>query len=80
MINFLQQSPDWNSTAVIIAYDDSDGWYDHQTPPIVNPSTDRRCALTGNGQCGSGARARRRQRGTRMPRDAAATARVCRWW
>ena len=29
LINFLQQQPDWDSTAVIIAYDDSDGWYDH---------------------------------------------------
>ena len=26
LINFLQQQPDWDSTAVIIAYDDSDGW------------------------------------------------------
>ena len=25
----LEQSPDWGSTAVVIAYDDSDGWYDH---------------------------------------------------
>lgn len=25
----IQQSPDWASTAVVIAYDDSDGWYDH---------------------------------------------------
>ena len=25
----LQQSPDWDTTAVVIAYDDSDGWYDH---------------------------------------------------
>ena len=30
MINFLQQQPDWKHTAVVIAYDDSDGWYDHQ--------------------------------------------------
>jgi phospholipase C len=37
-INFLQKSPEWRHTAVIIAYDDSDGWYDHQMPPIVNPS------------------------------------------
>ena len=29
LINFLQQQEDWDSTAVIIAYDDSDGWYDH---------------------------------------------------
>ena len=30
VINFLQKQPDWDSTAVVIAYDDSDGWYDHQ--------------------------------------------------
>jgi phospholipase C len=29
-INALQQTPDWSSTAVVIAYDDSDGWYDHE--------------------------------------------------
>ena len=28
-INSLMQSPDWSSTAVVVAYDDSDGWYDH---------------------------------------------------
>jgi phospholipase C len=38
VINFLQNTPYWNSTAVVIAYDDSDGWYDHQMPPIVNQS------------------------------------------
>jgi phospholipase C len=37
-INAIQQSPFWSSTAVVILYDDSDGWYDHQMPPIVNPS------------------------------------------
>jgi phospholipase C len=39
-INSLQQSPEWKSTAVVIAYDDSDGWYDHQNAPHVNGSTD----------------------------------------
>jgi len=39
VINFLEQQPGWASTAVIIAYDDSDGWYDHQASTIVNPST-----------------------------------------
>ena len=29
LINFLQEQEDWDSTAVVIAYDDSDGWYDH---------------------------------------------------
>jgi phospholipase C len=37
-INTLQQSPFWKDTAVVILWDDSDGWYDHQMPPIVNPS------------------------------------------
>ena len=31
-INALQKTPDWKSTAVVIAYDDSDGWYDHAFP------------------------------------------------
>jgi phospholipase C len=39
-INLLQNSPQWRSTAVVIAYDDSDGWYDHQAPPAVNGSAD----------------------------------------
>ena len=38
VINFLQQNADWAHTAVVIAYDDSDGWYDHQMSPIVNQS------------------------------------------
>ena len=40
-INRLQKLPEWNSTAVIITYDDSDGWYDHVMPPIVSQSNDR---------------------------------------
>ncbi|WP_410606398.1 phospholipase C [Amycolatopsis sp. lyj-109] len=39
-INKIQQSPDWKSTAIVLAYDDSDGWYDHQKPPILNGSHD----------------------------------------
>ncbi|NBH05133.1 alkaline phosphatase family protein [Amycolatopsis sp. SID8362] len=39
-INKIQQSPDWKSTAIVLAYDDSDGWYDHQRSPIVNGSHD----------------------------------------
>ena len=56
-LNFLQQQPDWNSTAVIITYDDSDGWYDHQMSPIVNQSQTPADALSGVGLCGSGATA-----------------------
>jgi phospholipase C len=39
-INYLQKLPEWNSTAVVIAYDDSDGRYDHVMPPIVSQSND----------------------------------------
>jgi phospholipase C len=36
--NAVMHSEYWDSTAIVITYDDSDGWYDHQMPPIVNPS------------------------------------------
>jgi phospholipase C len=52
-INALQQSPDWSSTAIVLAYDDSDGWYDHQMAPINNPSATVADVLNGQGQCGS---------------------------
>ena len=38
VINALQHSEEWAQTAVFIQYDDSDGWYDHVTGPIVNAS------------------------------------------
>jgi phospholipase C len=53
VINFIERSKEWESTAVIIAYDDSDGWYDHQMSDIVNPSTTDADALSGTGQCGA---------------------------
>ena len=37
-INQIEQSKFWKSTAIVITYDDSDGWYDHQVMPIVNGS------------------------------------------
>lgn len=37
-INRLQSLPEWETMAVVIAWDDSDGWYDHVMPPIVNRS------------------------------------------
>jgi phospholipase C len=39
-INRIQQLPQWNSTAIFIIYDDSDGWYDHVMPPLVSQSND----------------------------------------
>ncbi|MGF7238981.1 MAG: phospholipase C [Frankia sp.] len=39
-INALQKSAYWKDTAVVVAYDDSDGWYDHAAPTITNSSHD----------------------------------------
>ena len=60
-INALQHTPDWASTAVIVAYDDSDGWYDHVYSGVHNPSNTVAVAtppgpqdfLTAVGICGS---------------------------
>jgi len=54
-INLLETLPSWSSTAVVILYDDSDGWYDHQMGPIVNTSNGADDALSGPGMCGNGA-------------------------
>jgi phospholipase C len=40
VINFLMEQPDWKSTAIIIAYDDSDGWFDHRFAPPTTSSFD----------------------------------------
>jgi phospholipase C len=55
LINFLQKQREWKDTAVILTYDDSDGWYDHQyvkpTSASYDPTADQ---LNGPGQCGAG--------------------------
>jgi phospholipase C len=53
-INRLQRLPEWDHTAVVIAYDDSDGWYDHVASPILSRSTTPADALSDAGQCGIG--------------------------
>jgi phospholipase C len=54
VVNFLEQQPQWSSTAVILAYDDSDGWYDHQMAPVGNASFDTTVdQLNGSGACGT---------------------------
>jgi phospholipase C len=55
LVNFLQSRPEWKSTAIVIMYDDSDGWYDHQMSPIVNQSQSSADRLTGLGLCGASA-------------------------
>ena len=54
VVNALMASPDWSSTAVIVNYDDSDGWYDHVYSGVTNPSTSPADALTSAGHCGAG--------------------------
>ena len=54
-INFLQSLPEWKETAVLITWDDSDGWYDHVIGPIANQSATASDSLTGAGACGTGA-------------------------
>lgn len=54
-INQLEKSSAWSSTAVVIAYDDSDGWYDHVVAPIVSSSQSSADALTSPGVCGKAA-------------------------
>jgi len=36
LINAIMRSPDWNSTAIFLAWDDWGGFYDHVTPPKVD--------------------------------------------
>ena len=36
LINAVMQGPDWNSTAIFLAWDDWGGFYDHVNPPIVD--------------------------------------------
>ncbi|HXX92087.1 MAG TPA: alkaline phosphatase family protein, partial [Planctomycetota bacterium] len=52
-INALQDLPEWESMAIIITWDDSDGWYDHQMGPIVKQSHSVADALLGPGNAGN---------------------------
>jgi phospholipase C len=52
LVNFLMQQPDWDSTAVILAYDDSDGWGDHVYATTTQGSFSAADALDGTGNCG----------------------------
>jgi phospholipase C len=54
-INALEKLPTWKHTAVVINYDDSDGWYDHVMPPIVNQSNDPAVDALNGASCGTNA-------------------------
>jgi phospholipase C len=49
-VNAIQQSQFWANTAIILAYDDSDGWYDHVSS-LVNGSVTAQDAVNGAGVC-----------------------------
>ncbi len=58
-INEIMKSPDWRHTAIIVNYDDSDGFYDHAFSGVTNPSlspadnlTNTTLSGTTSGQCG----------------------------
>jgi phospholipase C len=65
VLNFLQRRADWKNTLVVIAYDDSDGWYDHRMMKVMNGSATAKDALDGTSRCGDG--------GTALPGVNAAT-------
>jgi len=52
-INRLEKTPDWKSTAVVITWDDSDGWYDHAYH-IVNPSAAKGYDVFNGDTCSNG--------------------------
>src|SRR5262249_38995731 len=52
-INRLMESPEWDHMAILVLYDDSDGWYDHQMGPIVHQSDTPDDALFGPNNCGA---------------------------
>lgn len=52
-VNKLQKLPQWKDMAIIIAYDDSGGWYDHEVPPIINQSQIFADAFVAPGSAGS---------------------------
>lgn len=52
MVNAIEQSQFWPSTAIIITYDDSDGWYDH-VMNLVNGSATAADTLYAAGVCGN---------------------------
>ncbi len=52
-INQLESLPSWSSTAVVITWDDSDGWYDHVLGPTITGSQTSSDTLTSTGLCGS---------------------------
>ncbi|MGN6374062.1 MAG: phospholipase C [Sphingomonas sp.] len=52
-INAIQKSPRWKDTAIVVLWDDSDGWYDH-AHHVVNSSAAAGYDVLDGDRCGSG--------------------------
>ncbi|WP_263373575.1 phospholipase C [Granulicella aggregans] len=50
IVNAVEQSSSWDSTAIILSWGDADGWYDHASR-LVNGSATTADAINGNGVC-----------------------------
>ena len=44
LVNAVMRSPDWDSTAIFLAWDDWGGFYDHVVPPVGRRRTATACA------------------------------------
>lgn len=66
-INAIMNSPMWENTAIIIAWDDPDGWYDHVVPPVLQPSNTALDFHCGNGNPAPGDSFARCGLGQRQP-------------
>jgi phospholipase C len=55
LVNVIEQQPEWKNTAIVVTWDDSDGWYDHAFAKVTSPSFDPQAdQLDGPGRCGEG--------------------------
>lgn len=50
-INAVQRSAIWPTTAILVAWDDSDGWYDHVVPPVARASATTADVYDGPNSC-----------------------------
>ncbi len=69
-INAIVKSKYWEDTAIIIVWDDTEGYYDHVMPPVLRQSQTPLDSASGPGACGSqeaGADSARCGYGMRMP-------------
>jgi phospholipase C len=53
LVNRLQRSDEWESMAIVVASDDSGGFYDHVMPPIINQSQSSADTYTNPGIAGT---------------------------